>query len=369
MSIINRYIFFQFFPSFLVGYGFFTLVQMIPFIRRLVSLTIEKGIPFTSTLELFFYLIPAISVLTVPMGVLFSGLLTLGRLSGDNELLALRANGFSVLKIARPAFIYGILMSIVMFWFMNYIVPISNHRYKLLLTNASLSNPSLFLENKDFKEIPNTDKKITSLEYDSKSQTMKDVYLYEKNDKNEISLISAKQGKWLNNEINSKNIKLKLNNGEIIHFSVDDNKIIDVSDFDELLINLQSQITQYEQLDKGLREISAFEVADLIEDKQGKNQEVEPVFFVEYHKKISLPVSCFFFIFVAIPLSITLNNRSGKGVSFGIALVIIFIYNLFLIMGETFAKKDIISPSIGMYIPNIVIFLIGFVYFSKIIRK
>ncbi len=369
MKTIFRYIFFQFFPPFFIGYGFFTLVLFIPTIEKLVSLTIEKGIPFLVTAKLFVYALPFVSVLTAPMGVLFSGLLTLGRLSNDSELIALRANGFSVWKISLPAFTYGILMSVFMLWFMNYVLPESNHRYKLLLTNATFSNPIIFLENKDFREIPNSNKKITSLEYDPEDQSMKDVYLYEKNENNEIRLIFAKNGQWINNTINSENIQLELKTGELIHFDMKENEILDLGEFDNLVVNIKNQITQYDKLDRGLREQGALEVLEVIEKKKSQNLPVDPIFFVEYHKKISLPIACVFFMFVAIPLSITLNNRSGKGISFGVALVVIFIYYVFLIVGETLGKKAIISPSIGMYLPNLVIFIIGSAFFLKIIRQ
>ena len=369
MTIIFRYIFFQFFPPFLIGYGFFTLVLFIPTIEKLVSLTIEKGIPFMVSFKLFLYAIPFISVLTAPMGVLFSGLLTLGRLSSDSELIALRSNGFSIWKISLPAFSYGILMSLFMLWFMNYVLPESNHRYKLLLTNATFSNPIIFLENKDFREIPNSNKKITSLEYDPKTQIMEDVYLYEKNKNNEIKLIFAKSGRWINNTINSKKVRLELEKGEIIHFDIREDKVLDVGKFDNLSVNIENQITQYDNLDRGLREQGALEVLETIKKKQIDNQPVDPIFFVEYHKKISLPIACMFFMFVSIPLSITLNNRSGKGISFGVALVVIFIYYVFLIIGETLGKKSIISPAISMYVPNMVIFIIGLLFFFRIIRQ
>ncbi len=369
MSIINRYIFFQFFPPFLIGYGFFTLVLMIPTIEKLVGLSIEKGIPTITTIELFLYAIPFVTVLTAPMGVLFSGLLTLGRLSSDNEIIALRANGFSVLKISFPAFLYGTIMSIFMLWFMNFVYPETNYRYQLLTVNASFANPSIFLENKDFKEIPDTNKKITSLEYDQDTQFMRDVYLYEKNDKEQISMIYAKTGQWINNEINSKNVKLDLSDGEIINFDVKKNEAIDFSTFEKLQINLQNQITQYENLERGLRTLGALEVRKDIIEKEKKNQPIDPVVYVEYHKKISLPIACVFFMFVAIPLSISLNNRSGKGISFGIALVVIFIYYVFLVIGETLGKKAIIPPEWGMHLPNAVLFILGSFFFIKIIRK
>ena len=91
---------------------------------------------------------------------------------------------------------------------------------------------------------------------------------------------------------------------------------------------------------------------------------VAPTFYVEYHKKFSIPMICLIFVIIGMPLGITFK-RSGKGMSFGSAVIIIFFYYAFLTLGEALGKKNIINPSFSMWLPNAVIFIFGMFFFYR----
>ena len=82
-------------------------------------------------------------------------------------------------------------------------------------------------------------------------------------------------------------------------------------------------------------------------------------FRVEMHKKFSLPVACIIFILVGAPLGVI--TRKGKfSINIGISLTFFLIYWAFLIAGEDFADKGSINPALAMWLPNIVLLIIGF---------
>ena len=81
-------------------------------------------------------------------------------------------------------------------------------------------------------------------------------------------------------------------------------------------------------------------------------------FRVEMHKKFSLPVACIIFILVGAPLGIV--TRKGKfSINIGISLTFFLIYWAFLIGGENFADKGSINPALAMWLPNIVLLIVG----------
>ena len=107
------------------------------------------------------------------------------------------------------------------------------------------------------------------------------------------------------------------------------------------------------------------EIAKRIKIMQDKNQHVYPLLYVEYHKKFSIPLACLIFVIVGMPLGITFH-RSGKGVSFGLAFIILFVYFIFLQLGEILGNKEIISPSLSMWVPNIILFITGaYIFFLR----
>ncbi|MCC6274745.1 MAG: LptF/LptG family permease [Leptospiraceae bacterium] len=77
-------------------------------------------------------------------------------------------------------------------------------------------------------------------------------------------------------------------------------------------------------------------------------------FNVEIHRRIATPISCQIFFFLSFPLGLVVK-RSGKGMSFTLASVFLFIYYLFFIMGSSISYKSKIPDWIGPWSANIVI--------------
>ncbi|MCE9501904.1 MAG: LptF/LptG family permease, partial [Leptospira sp.] len=77
-------------------------------------------------------------------------------------------------------------------------------------------------------------------------------------------------------------------------------------------------------------------------------------FNVEMHKRIAMPVSCQIFFFLSFPLGLVVK-RSGKGMSFTLAIVFLFIYYLFFILGSSISYKSGVPDWLGPWSANIVI--------------
>ncbi|MEZ4542383.1 MAG: LptF/LptG family permease [Cyanobacteriota/Melainabacteria group bacterium] len=61
----------------------------------------RSGVPLDLAFTIIGLHLPAIIVLTIPIGVLLGTLLVFNRLSGDSEIIALRTNGVSFYQIAE----------------------------------------------------------------------------------------------------------------------------------------------------------------------------------------------------------------------------------------------------------------------------
>lgn len=86
---------------------------------------------------------------------------------------------------------------------------------------------------------------------------------------------------------------------------------------------------------------------------------------VEIWKKYSIPLACFVFVFVGVPLGI--RTKGGNfGISAAISLGFYIIYWGCLIAGEKLADKGTISPILGMFFADILIFLVGVVLMMRI---
>ena len=79
---------------------------------------------------------------------------------------------------------------------------------------------------------------------------------------------------------------------------------------------------------------------------------------VELHKKFSIPFACIIFIIIGAPLGI-MSRKGGLGTSVSISLLFFIIYWAFLIGGEELADRGLLNPSLSMWLPNIVLGIIG----------
>lgn len=82
-------------------------------------------------------------------------------------------------------------------------------------------------------------------------------------------------------------------------------------------------------------------------------------FWVEIHKKISIPFACMLFVLIGAPIGILARN-GNLGVAALISAAILTIYFMAIIQGEKLADRGVISPLMGMWAINFVYLIIGF---------
>ena len=100
-------------------------------------------------------------------------------------------------------------------------------------------------------------------------------------------------------------------------------------------------------------------------------------YLVEIHKKFSLPIACIIFILIGAPLGI-INKKGGFFIAIVFSFIFILLYYLFLIGGEEMADRNIIHGGLAMWLPNIILGIIGLIliylmsienFFSKNLNK
>ena len=202
MKIIYRYILREFaYPS-VIGILVFTFMSLISRLKQIISLIIEKKVPSLIVLEIVLYMLPFMVIPILPMALLFGILFAFGRLSSESEIIAMRSTGISLNAIMKPVFVFGVAFMVINFWFMNYLLPITNHRYKVWFLYIASSNPGVSIEERRFTSLDGSGMKISTLKF--VDNEMHSLFIEKNNNKNNtIDVITAKRGVWENNTLNS----------------------------------------------------------------------------------------------------------------------------------------------------------------------
>ena len=104
---MDRYVFRDLFGPALLGFSLFTFILLMNAAFLVAQQAVSKNLGWGLTFELFIVKLPALLILTVPMGVLLGALIGVGRLSADSEWVALQASGQGTRVLLRPALILG----------------------------------------------------------------------------------------------------------------------------------------------------------------------------------------------------------------------------------------------------------------------
>jgi lipopolysaccharide export LptBFGC system permease protein LptF len=83
----------------------------------------RQGLEIAQVGQVLAYLLPAMTTYALPIAALFATTMVYGRLASDNEVTACRAGGISYWSMVTPAFLLGLIVSIVSLLLLCFIVP------------------------------------------------------------------------------------------------------------------------------------------------------------------------------------------------------------------------------------------------------
>jgi len=357
MKILRNYILKEFFGPLLLTLGVLSFVMvLIGNLKRIADLVINKGVDILSVLQIFIYLTPYIITYTLPISVLVAVLLALGRLSGDNEIIAIRASGISLFRLILPLLIIGLILSFGLALFNDQAGSYSHFAYRKALKEMGFKNPTAAFEEGVF--INSFQKYILFIYHvDQKKNRLNNIRIYEPQGEDKPTrTIVAKAGEFV--VIPEKNIiKLKLIDGTSDEPDPENPTNFYKLNFRTYFMNLDLANIQERVVDKKYKEMTIHELKQ--EAKKLKREGIDPApLFTEIHEKLALAFSCFIFMLLGSSLGI-ITRRREKTINIGIAVLIIVCYYPLFIGCEALAIGGQLPPALALWLPNIIFGLIG----------
>jgi lipopolysaccharide export system permease protein len=192
---------------------------------------------------------------------------------------------------------------------------------------------------------------------DVKDRRLIDVFIEDKRAGNAVSTILAPEGR-LFSEPEKLVYHLRLYNGNISTVSLKDKSAHSIR-FDTYDIRLDLKRLAG-NIRRKSKDVSALNF-DTIRNHLGESSEKDTFYYkvlIEYHKKFSIPFSCIALALLAVPLGV--QSKTAKK-SFGIILGLFFflLYYMMITAGVILGETGALHPLIGMWVPNIVIAIVG----------
>ena len=113
MKIIDKYIYNSLVLPTVFGISIFTFILMINALIEVMEKLFTNDLPLLTVLDYFLYIVPGVLTQTIPMGAFLGVMLVYGGLTETNEIIAMEGSGISLLRIIRPAFIFGLILTFI----------------------------------------------------------------------------------------------------------------------------------------------------------------------------------------------------------------------------------------------------------------
>jgi lipopolysaccharide export system permease protein len=360
MKILRNYILKEFLGAFTISIFVLTFVMLLGNLIRLAELIIAKGVPLLIAAKLFLYLVPYLFSFILPVATLTGVLLSIGRLSSDNELIAIRASGISLFRVMTPLLIVGLIISLFCILLNNEIIPSSHYRSRQVMIEMGTQNPAAALEAGTF--ITAFDKFILFI-YQIDGQKFNNIRIYEPQGENKPPrTIIARRGEFILLP-DKKVLKLKLIDGTSDEINPENPESFFKLNFKTYFMNIDFK-KETKKVDKKAKGMTFGELQQQIADFKAKGIDTTPL-LTEIYKRHALSVSCLIFVLIGAPFAM-ITRRREKSINFGFAFLIVVLYYLMLIGFQTLAIEGKVPPGIAMNLPNIVFGGLGVILLIRV---
>ena len=342
----------------------FTLILLIARILKLIELVVTRGVPLLQIGKLFGLIFPTFLEMTIPMALLLGIFLGLGRLSSDQEILALKASGVSPVQILLPIGAIALLISLITLLITTKVRPAAHAALKKELYTIAKSRVASGLKEKvfndDFPKIL-----IYIEELIPPGDTAKGILIVDRRNPDRERDIFGKVAFIFSDE-ESQTINLKLFEGTV--YEKDEKRPgFSRTHYNTYDFNLDPEeaLGPGQQKERPPKEMSLHRLRKTIVEKQEAGLSVTPE-LMELHLRFSFAFAPMVLSLLAVSL-VMLPTRSCASRSWGFALCLswLLVYYGLLSTGKALGGREILPAALATWVPNIVLGLIAMQFFRK----
>ncbi len=215
MKILDRYILTSYLKTFFSVFIILMFIFMLQSVWLYISELAGRGLDLIIVLKFLWYVTPRLIPLVLPLTILVSSLMVFGSFSENYEFAAMKSTGISLQRAMRSLTVFIVLLSVLVFFFANNIIPYSEYKWLNLRRNIQQFKPSMVIAEGQFSQIGDDFNIKVEEKSGDNNQFLKNVVIHKK-DPQRISgnhtVIIADNGE-LTSEEGSNTLSLVLKDG------------------------------------------------------------------------------------------------------------------------------------------------------------
>lgn len=361
--ILDKYVILGFLKYFLLVLSSFVIIFIVFTFFELLDDVVSNRIRLLIVFNYFRYLLPQIVYYMIPMSVLVAVLVNFGLLTRTSQIIAMKASGVSLYRLAFSLMIVTVLMSGMSFAMQEYLLPGCNQKQDALRDIIKGRRPQTYLR-PDRKWMMGEQAKIFNYNFfDEDRNLFGDLSVFEFDPASfEIKRrIYASRAVWDESERS-----WVFEDGWSQGFREQRALAAEFSRFERQRFPEITEDPRYFKKEvKQSTQMSYLELRNYIEDLKQSGFDVVRL-TVALHKKLSFPVISLIMCTIAIPFSFSMGKR-GSLYGIGLSIMIGITYWVMLEFFEQVGGAGKLVPFLAAWAPNLIFGASG-VYFLFTIR-
>jgi lipopolysaccharide export system permease protein len=339
---LDFYVFGEVLSPLCMGLLVLTFALVVGRLLKLIEMMVNHGVTPMEIMQLLGYIVPGFLELTLPMAVLLGALLGFGRMSADHELIAARACGISLYRLAAPVMVLAFLTYGLASWMAFEVRPWANSHLRAQLYHLVRSRATAGLKEKVF------------------NRSLSGILISDERNPREQSTIVARKGLVVPDE-KTETITIRLTDGSV--FGTDsDGASTHISRFGTYDLTIHPGealgVIHHDPQEMMLGELRGV----IARGRASGHPDYEAE--TELAQKFTVPVATLLFALLGVTMGLK-PARGGQSERFGISLAFFFLYYVLMKAGEALAEAGRLNAFVAMSIPDVVFAVLALWLFHR----
>lgn len=341
-NILDLYVVKRLLLTFVFIFLSITFVFYIITIMELVDNVIENKVAFYYLLQYIYYFTPEIVRFVLPVSILTAVLLTFSIMSKNNEIVAVQVSGISLYRLAFPAIVIGIFLSLAFFFIQENVTPEANRKARKAL---NIINKRQSPEEHEFHKnwVVGNNNEFYFYDYleMKRKKYIRFNVIYLDGSFSIKKRISSESAQWENET------ELVLEDGFERDFK--DNNPLNFKKFTEKRLVIGEGKDLFTKKIKDDRNMNIKALKEYIRYLE-KNKSDTKRYEAKLHNKYAFPFSSLVMVLIAIPFSFMMGKKGtlyGIGFAIGISIIFWGAFGVFSALGSA----ALLSPFLSAFAP------------------
>lgn len=362
-SKVDQYILREFSFPFIGSLLFLSFILLMFQALRLADSFIVHGAPASILGKLMSLMLASFLPISLPIAFLLSLLIAFQRLSSDSEIIAMKATGMSLSRLARTPWLLAISVGCLSLALHLTLIPKVDRAIKETIIQLSNTKAVAAIQEGTFTS-GFFDLLIFAEKVNPQSNRLEKVFIYDERNPKSPNSIVAKRGETIPvqaDNVLETSLALRLQNGSIINVQEQSEASIRKLDFDDYQIFLNVDAGKGDAAVKAshLPYRALLDRLNATVDHQDRRN-----LRAELWRRFATGAAPFVFVLLGLGLGIT-RNRTQRAGPLLMALFCIVPYWMLQALGTKLATSGYLPPVLAMSLPNIVLGTVGYLKFRE----